>query len=109
MKKYMNIPMEKALYNRKNCRMMAEDIKDSARIEGMSLSQLSCEIFAHAFVFYNFRFIPEKIKNLSIFKSVYNSVANGVDLEDNGDKLLRRIAYRIIWFMPAIPAPATAA
>ena len=70
----------------------------------MTLGQLSCEIFAHAFVFYNFRFIPKVLKNLPLFKSVYRSVEDGVDLEDNGDKLVRRIAYRIIWFLPAIPA-----
>ncbi len=32
---------------------------------------------------------------------MYNSVENGVDLEDNGDKWYRRIAYRMIWLFPA--------
>lgn len=103
-KKYLNIPMEKKLYNRSYCKQMACEIADEAKIEGMSLSQLSCEIFAHAFVFYNFRFIPKIVKELPLFKSVYRSVENGVDLEDNGDKLIRRFFYRIIWYMPAIPA-----
>ncbi|MCQ2523384.1 MAG: hypothetical protein MJ123_03515 [Lachnospiraceae bacterium] len=103
-KKYLNIPMEKKLYNRRNCMNIAREIEETAKIEGMTLGQLSCEIFAHAFVFYNFRFIPKVLKNLPLFKSVYRSVEDGVDLEDNGDKLVRRIAYRIIWFLPAIPA-----
>lgn len=100
-KKYMNIPMDKALYNRKTCMAMAEEIAKSDKITGMTLSQLACEIFAHAYVYYNFRFIPKFLKGLKLFKSVYGSVENGVDLEDNGDKLCRRIAYRFIWFLPA--------
>ncbi|MBO4679608.1 MAG: hypothetical protein J5626_08055, partial [Lachnospiraceae bacterium] len=27
---------------------------------------------------------------------------NGVDLEDDGDKWYRRIAYRFIWMLPAL-------
>ncbi len=100
-KKYMNIPMEEALYNRSFCKEMAVLIADSEKITGMSLSQLACEIFAHAYVFYNFRFIPGFLKKTALFKKVYGSVENGVDLEDNGDKLYRRIAYRLIWFFPA--------
>ncbi|MCR5310651.1 MAG: hypothetical protein K6E32_04450 [Lachnospiraceae bacterium] len=101
-KKYMNIPMDKALYNRTFCKEMALQIAESEKITGMSLSQLACEIFAHAYVYYNFRFIPRFLKGLKLFKSVYGSVENGVDLEDNGDKWYRRIAYRFIWFCPAI-------
>ncbi|MBP5151704.1 MAG: hypothetical protein ILP13_02175 [Lachnospiraceae bacterium] len=100
-KKYMNIPMDKALYNRAFCKEMAMEIAESEQITGMSLSQLACEIFAHAYVYYNFRFIPRFLKGLKLFKSVYGSVENGVDLEDNGDKWYRRIAYRFIWFFPA--------
>ncbi len=100
-KKYMNIPMEEALYNRSFCKEMAVLIADSEKITGMSLSQLACEIFAHAYVFYNFRFIPGFLKRSALFRKVYRSVENGVDLEDNGDKLYRRIAYRLIWFFPA--------
>ena len=100
-KKYLNIPMDKALYNRAYCKEMAEKIAESDRITGMTLSQLACEIFAHAYVFYNFRFVPKFLKNSKLFKSVYRSVEDGVDLEDNGDKLYRRIAYRLIWLCPA--------
>ena len=61
-----------------------------------------CEIFAHAYVYYNFRFVPKFLQGVKIFKSLYRSVANGVDLEDNGDKWYRRIAYRFIWVLPAL-------
>lgn len=100
-KKYMNIPMEEKLYSRNFCKKMAEEIEAKEEITGMTRTQLSREIFAHAYIFYNFRFVPKFLKEKAIFKSFYRSVENGVDLEDNGDSLIRRIAYRIIWVLPA--------
>ena len=100
-KKYMNIPMEKELYNRANCRKMACEIAGDEKITGMSIGQLSCEIFAHAYIYYNFKLVPKFLREVKVFKSFYHSVADGVDLEDDGDKLFRRIAYRVIWFLPA--------
>ena len=101
-KKYMNIPMGRELYSRANCQEMAKEIAGEEKITGMSLSQLSCEIFAHAYIYYNFKFVPKFLRSVKIVKSFYNSVANGVDLEDNGDKWYRRIAYRVIWMLPAL-------
>ena len=101
MKKYMNIPMARELYGRTYCKNMAETIAKNEEITGMTLSQLSCEIFAHAYIYYNFRFVPKFLQGCKLFQSLYRSVSNGVDLEDNGDKWYRRIAYRFIWFLPA--------
>lgn len=100
-KKYMNIPMEEKLYSRDFCKKMAREIEAKEEITGMTQSQLSREIFAHAYVFYNFRFVPKCLKEKEIFKKFYRSVENGVDLEDNGDSFARRVAYRIIWLLPA--------
>jgi len=100
-RKKMNIPMNKVLYSRSNCSKMAEEILESGKIEGMTKSQLACEIFAHAYVFYNFRFIPSALGKTAKFRSFYRSVSDGVDLADNGDSMIRRIAYRVIWIMPA--------
>ena len=94
--------MTETLNNRKLCKEMAKDIKSDKRITGMSESQLSCEIFAHAYVYCNFKYVPSFLKKTSAAKSVYRSVADGVDLEDNGDSLVRRIAYRVIWLMPSV-------
>ncbi len=101
-KKYMNIPMTYELNNRELCRKMAGEIYEHHEITGMSRSQLYCEIFAHAYVFSFFRHIPEFIKNTAPAKRIYRSVADGVDLEDDGDTLVRRIFYRVIWFMPSV-------
>lgn len=101
-RKHINIPMTETLNNRKLCKEMAKEIKSDMRITGMSESQLSCEIFAHAYVYCNFKYVPSFLKKTSAAKSVYRSVADGVDLEDNGDSLVRRIAYRVIWLMPSV-------
>lgn len=101
MKKYMNIPMNENLYSREYCIQMAHEITDGEQITGMTLSQLYTEIFAHAYIYYNFRLVPRFLRNVKLFKSFYNSVSNGVDLEDNGDKWYRRIFYRFIWMLPA--------
>lgn len=101
-RKTMNIPMAQELYSRSYCRELAKKIAKEEKISGMTLNQLSCEIFAHAYVYYNFRFVPGFLRGVKLFKSVYRSVSDGVDLEDNGDKLYRRIAYRLIWLLPAL-------
>lgn len=101
-KKTMNIRMTTALNSREYCKEMARQIKREQLITGMSESQLSREIFAHAYVFCNFKYVPKAIKNTNVARSAYRSVADGVDLEDNGDSLVRRIAYRVIWMMPSV-------
>lgn len=102
-KKTLRIPMNERLYGRRGCKVIAEKLLESKRIDGMTESQLSCEIFAHAYVFYNFRFVPKKLSETDLFKKILRSASDGVDLEDGGDSLIRRIAYRMIWLMPAFP------
>ena len=102
-KKTLRIPMNERLYAKKGCKVIAEKLLESGRIEGMTESQLSCEIFAHAYVFYNFRFVPKQLGKTDLFKKILRSASDGVDIEDGGDSLIRRIAYRMIWLMPAFP------
>ena len=101
-KKYMKIPMTETLNDRKLCKVMAEEIASDKKITGMSVEQLECEIFAHAYVFCFFKYLPDFVKSTSFAKRVYTSVSDGVDLEDDGDSLVRRVFYRVIWFMPSI-------
>ena len=101
-KKYMNIPMTETLNDRKLCKEMAEKIEAEKKITGMSVGQLECEIFAYAYVFCFFKYLPGFIRNTTFAKRVYRSVSDGVDLEDNGDTLVRRVFYRVIWCMPSI-------
>ena len=102
-KKTLRIPMNERLYGRKGCRVIAEKLLETGRIDSMTEGQLACEIFAHAYVFYNYRFVPKRLGQTDLFKRVLRSASDGVDLEDGGDSLIRRIAYRMIWLMPAFP------
>lgn len=97
MKKYLNLEMNDIYYNKNNCVEAAENIIKNRQITGMSVRQLAAEIYTHAFIYYNFHILPAIIRNTSIAKRVYNSTANGIDLEDNGDTLKRRICYSLIW------------
>ena len=101
-RKHINIPMKEELNSRALCRKMAAEIAADQKITGMTESQLSAEIFAHAYVYCNFKYVPTFLKNTAKAKSVFHSVEDGVDLEDNGDSLVRRIAYRVIWLMPSV-------
>lgn len=101
-RKHINIPMSEMLNDRKLCREMAREISDRNEITGMSNSQLSCEIFAHAYVYVIFKYVPDFIKKMNKAQSIYRSVSDGVDIEDNGDSLVRRIFYRVVWMMPSI-------
>lgn len=96
-KKYLNLEMNDIYYNKEECLNAADDIIANEQITGMTKTQIAEEIYTHAFVFYNFHYLPEFIKNTAIAKRIFNSAANGIDLEDNGDTLKRRICYSLIW------------
>lgn len=96
-KKYLSLEMNDIYYNKKNCVEKAKDIVANKQITGMSIRQLAAEIYSHAFVYFNFHYLPKFIRETKLAKRVFNSAANGIDLEDNGDFLRRRIAYSIIW------------
>lgn len=98
-KKYINLEMSESFYNKESCLHKAEEILESSLITGMSVKQLAAEIYTHAFVYYNFEILPEVIRNISFAQKVFNSTANGIDLEDNGDSLPRRACYAVIWFI----------
>lgn len=102
-KKGFSIPMDKRLYSRANCIRLSERLIESGRIRGMSRGQLSCELFGHAYVYYNFHLVPKFMQGRGPFRYLYKCCTDGIDLADNGDTLIRRIAYRILWIMPAFP------
>lgn len=97
------LPMDIRLYSRRNCIRLSEKMLESGRIKGMSRGQLACEIYGHAYVYYNFRLVPGFLKELKLFKMLYKCCTDGIDLADNGDTLIRRIVYRVLWIMPAFP------
>ena len=40
---------------------------------------------------------PKIIGNTQFMQRAFNSAANGIDLEDNGDTRGRRFCYSLIW------------
>ena len=103
-KKTMVIPMKRALYNRAFCIRLARKIISAEKISGMSVRELAIEIYAHAYVYYNFRFVPGFMQSIKPVRSVYRSGADGVDLEDHGDTWYRKIAYKVFWILPRFAA-----
>lgn len=97
MKKYKNIEMNKDLYDREYCLVLAEKIVENGEISGMSVEEIAMEIYAHAYIYYNFDKAPEWVRKSEFGESMYESVKNGVDLEDGGDKALRKIFFQTVW------------
>ena len=96
-KKYLNIGMCADYNNKKRCFEIAEEIVENGRITGMTIRELAAEIYTHGFIFYHFDKLPKFIKDIKLAKRFYNSCDNGVDLEDDGDKWYRKIAYSVIY------------
>lgn len=96
-RKTLNLEMKKSYYDKKECLVEAQEIFDSKKITGMTVQQIAEEIYTHAFVFFNFHFLPSKIRETNLARRIFNSAANGVDLEDDGDTFKRRVCYSLIW------------
>ena len=96
-RKTLNLEMKDSFYDKEECLIEAQKIYDSKMITGMTVNQIAEEIYTHAFVFFNFHFLPAMIRETALASRIFNSAANGVDLEDNGDTFKRRICYSLIW------------
>lgn len=79
------------------CALWAIRVVDHRSVIGMTYQQVMEEIYAHAYVYYNFDKLPSVIKNNSFAQNVYNSSADGIHLADNGDTLARRLFYTTVW------------
>lgn len=96
-KKYMNLKMKADYYKKNECLREAKAIIENNQITGMSVRQLAAEIYTHAKVYYSFPCLPEIIRKTKFMQKAFRSAANGIDLEDNGDKFSRRICYSLIF------------
>lgn len=96
-KKYLNLKMKAKYYKKAECVKAAEEIAEKKQITGMSIRQLAAEIYTHALVYYNFPILPDAIRNTKFAQRAFRSAANGIDLEDGGDTLKRRVCYSLIY------------
>lgn len=97
--KTMNIGITEVALDRKACKEEAKNIIDNKEIEGMSEKAMAKEIYAHIFIHDMIEKLPDCVQNNKIVSRVYNSTANGIDLEDFGDTFVRQIAYNVIWLL----------
>ena len=78
------------------CLEEARRILREKHITGMSEKQVAIEIFAHARVYY----LCTALERFHLHFRFIKGRANPVDLEDGGDKPLRRMCYTIAWYLP---------
>ena len=79
------------------CMYWAIKVVDHGSVKGMTYQEVAEEIYAHAYVYYNFNKLPNIVKNNGFAQSVYNSSANGISIDDNGDTTLRKAFYSLVW------------
>lgn len=97
--KTMNIGITEIANDKSECKDAASMIVENHLIDGMSENAVAKEIYAHIFIHDTIDNLPSMIRNNSLVQRVYNSTANGIDLEDFGDTFVRQIAYNVIWLL----------
>ena len=90
----VELPMSEAYLNKVTCTVAAASLLTSGQVTGMTAAEIAAEIYAHAYVAYNWT----ALQNIPIAKIIYNKAANGISLEDGGDKRIGAKAfYSFIW------------
>ncbi|MBO4688277.1 MAG: hypothetical protein J5636_07160 [Clostridiales bacterium] len=97
--KTMNIGIDEIALDKDACKDAAEEISENHLIEGMSEKAMAKEIYAHIFIHDVVEAMPSFLQNNKIVSRIYNSTANGIDLEDFGDTYVRQIMYDVIWLL----------
>lgn len=95
--KSVKLYMNEVYVNKENCKDLANDLLADGFIEDMNEDDLAAEIYTHAFFYYLFDSIPDALHELPVLSKIYNSVSNGIDLENGGDTGLRQIVYAVIF------------
>ena len=89
--KVLSIRVKREFLNKDECLREAKAILSEGKISGMSEMQLAHEIYFHALAF----FVCDKIFPLRWIKRF----ADPIDMQDGGDKLLRRAVFASSWIM----------
>jgi hypothetical protein len=89
--KVLSIRVKREFLNKDECLREAKAILAEGKISGMSEKQLAREIYSHALAF----FVCDKILPLRWLKRY----ADPIDMQDGGDRPLRRAAFAVSWIM----------
>ena len=93
----IKLDMDEIYADKDNCEQVANNLLANGLITGMTKKELTAEIYTHAFFYYVFDGMPEFVHELPVLSKVYNSVSNGIDLENGGDTQVRKVAYAVIY------------
>ena len=89
--KVLSLRVKKEYLNKDACLEVARKIVSEGKISGMSELQLAREIYFHALAF----FFCDKVFPLRWVKKY----ADPIDMQDGGDRLLRRFVFASAWIM----------
>lgn len=82
---------EKFLY-KDNCTLEARMLVNAKRIT-MDIQECAEEIYAHTIAYYS----AKSLEKFNIKCDWLTSHSNPIDLEDGGDKPVRKVIYKLIW------------
>lgn len=89
----IRIPNSRAYLNKSACQQLAAEYVRYGVVTGMTSLEVAQEIYAHAYVYYNW----QVLKHIPIASSIYKSAADGIDLENEGDTPVRKAFYAMVW------------
>lgn len=79
--------------NKTTCDSVAFTYIKNCGWKNITQDQLKKEIYAHAYVYYKMAYLQNI--PISTVQDIYNSAANGIDIEDKVDS--RQWAFELIW------------
>lgn len=91
----MILGMRSMYLNKPSCETVANEIIKLGKWTNITISQLKKEIYAHAYVYYNWSALAKS--KIPFLRDIYESAANGISICDGVDK--RQIAFEAIWLL----------
>ena len=93
MKRIVSLKMDPVYLSKDICLKKAEEIHADQSLD-MEVREMAREIYCHARFYYWFH----RLEGIPIVKRALDR-ADPIDMADGGDTLLRRIIFRLTWFV----------
>lgn len=82
-----------AYLNKSTCQQLAAEYVRYGAVTGMTALEVAQEIYAHAYVYYNW----QALEDLPLAGEIYESAADGIHIQDGGDTGVRKAFYALVW------------
>lgn len=92
MSKTLQLDIREKFLNKDNCILEARMLVNAKRVD-MVIQECAEEIYAHTVAYYS----AKSLEKLNIKCDWLTRHADPIDLEDGGDKPLRKVVYKLIW------------